>query len=61
MPARSKAQQKAARVALSPNGGETQKWQLKGASGEMYDSMPEEELWELAEPKRKGLPVQKGD
>ncbi|SFJ35828.1 DUF3008 family protein [Aerobium aerolatum] len=61
MPARSKAQQKAAGAALSAKRGETQKSQLKGASREMYDSMTEEELEELAETKRKGLPEKKGD
>lgn len=61
MPARSKAQQKAAGAALSAKRGETQKSQLKGASREMYHSMTEEELEELAETKRKGLPEKKGD
>lgn len=61
MPARSKAQQKAAGAALSAKRGETQKSQLKGTSREMYDSMTEEELEELAETKRKGLPEKKGD
>lgn len=61
MPARSKAQQKAAGAALSAKRGETQKSQLKGASREMCDSMTEEELEELAETKRKGLPEKKGD
>ena len=61
MPARSKAQQKAAGAALSAKRGETQKSQLKGASREMYDSMTEEELEELAETKRNGLPEKKGD
>lgn len=61
MPARSKAQQKAAGAALSAKRGETQKSQLKGASRQMYDSMTEEELEELAETKRKGLPEKKGD
>lgn len=61
MPARSKAQQKAAGAALSAKRGETQKSQLKGASREMYASMTEEELEELAETKRKGLPEKKGD
>lgn len=39
MPSRSKAQQKAAGVALSAKRGDTKKSQLKGASRSMYESM----------------------
>ena len=56
MPARSKAQQKAAGSALSAKRGETPKSKLKGASREMVDSMSEKQLEEFAETKRKGLP-----
>lgn len=48
MPAKSQAQQKAAGAALSAKRGETSKSELKGASREMYDSMSEKELEELA-------------
>ena len=61
MPARSKAQQKAAGAALSAKRGETKKSELKGASREMYESMDEKQLEEFAETKRKGLPEKKGD
>lgn len=56
MPAKSKAQQKAAGAALSAKRGETPRSELKGASREMYDSMTEEELDELASTSRKGKP-----
>ena len=56
MPAKSKAQQKAAGAALSAKHGETKVSDLKGASKEMYDSMNEEQLDELASTKRKGKP-----
>ena len=61
MPAKSKAQQKAAGAALSAKRGETPKSELKGASKEMVDSMTEEELEDLAETKRKNLPDKKDD
>ncbi|MBD1548763.1 DUF3008 family protein [Roseibium aggregatum] len=57
MPAKSEAQQKAAGAALSAKRGETSKSDLKGASREMYDSMSEKELEELASTGSK----QKGD
>jgi len=60
MPAKSKAQQKAAGAALSAKRGETPKKSLKGASKNMADSMSETELEELAHTKRKGLPDKKG-
>jgi hypothetical protein len=61
MPATSKAQQKAAGAALAAKRGEIKKSELKGASIEMYESMSESQLEELAETKRKGLPEKKGD
>ncbi|TYR32907.1 DUF3008 family protein [Mesorhizobium microcysteis] len=61
MPATSKAQQKAAGAALAAKRGEIKKSELKGASIEMYESMNESQLEELAETKRKGLPEKKGD
>ncbi|MBN9073962.1 MAG: DUF3008 family protein [Rhizobiales bacterium] len=61
MPARSKAQQKAAGAALSAKRGETKRNELKGASREMFDSMSEKQLEEFAETKRKGLPEHKTD
>ena len=59
MPARSKAQQKAAGAALSAKRGETPKSKLKGASREMAESMSEKQLEEFAETRRKGLPEKK--
>ncbi|MGF1629214.1 MAG: DUF3008 family protein [Kiloniellaceae bacterium] len=59
MPAKSKAQQKAAGAALAVKRGETSKGALKGASKEMYESMTEKELEDFAETKRKGLPEKK--
>jgi Protein of unknwon function (DUF3008) len=56
MPAKSKAQQKAAGAALSAKRGETPKSKLKGASREMGDSMTEKELRDFAATKRKGKP-----
>ena len=59
MPAKSKAQQKAAGAALSAKRGETAKSKLVGASLEMYNSMTEKELDELASVKRAKLPERK--
>lgn len=56
MPAKSKAQQKAAGAALSAKRGETKKSDLVGASREMVDSMTEEQLEDFASTKRKGKP-----
>lgn len=61
MPAQSKAQQKAAGVALSAKRGETDKSELRGASKAMYDSMSESELAEFAGTTREGKPEHKGD
>lgn len=59
MPAKSKAQQKAAGAALSAKRGDTAKSKLKGASKQMAASMSEKQLEELAETKRKKLPQKK--
>ncbi|AJC79744.1 hypothetical protein IE4803_CH02555 [Rhizobium etli bv. phaseoli str. IE4803] len=56
MPAKSKAQQKAAGAALSAKRGETAKKELKGASKQMVESMSEKQLEEFASTKRKGKP-----
>lgn len=61
MPARSKAQQKAAGAALSAKRGETPKGDLKGASREMLESMTEQQLEELASTRRKGKPEHVAD
>ena len=61
MPAKSKAQQKAAGAALSAKRGDTKVGDLKGASKGMYDSMSESELEDLAETDRKDLPDKKSD
>lgn len=61
MPAKSKAQQKAAGAALSAKRGDTDKSDLKGASKGMYKSMSEDELEDLAHTKRKGKPEHVGD
>jgi Protein of unknwon function (DUF3008) len=59
MPAKSKAQQKAAGAALSAKRGDAKVGELKGASKSMYKSMSETELKDLAETDRKGLPEKK--
>ncbi|WP_309085800.1 DUF3008 family protein [Chelativorans sp.] len=59
MPAKSKAQQKAAGAALSAKRGDTPKSKLKGASRSMVKSMSENQLEELASTKRKKLPQKK--
>lgn len=56
MPAKSKAQQKAAGAALSAKRGGTAVKDLVGASKEMYDTMTEAELDELASTPHDGLP-----
>ena len=48
MPARSKAQQRAAGAALSAKRGETKVGDLQDASKKMYESMSEAELQDLA-------------
>jgi len=57
MPAKSKAQQKAAGAALSAKRGETKTSELKGASKQMADSMSEDQLEDLAHTMRKDLPA----
>jgi hypothetical protein len=56
MPARSKAQQQAAGIALAAKRGEIAVAKLKGASRSMYESMSERQLEEFAETPRKDLP-----
>ena len=56
MPAKSKAQQKAAGAALSAKRGETKVSDLQGASKQMYDSMSEDELEDYASTDRDNLP-----
>lgn len=56
MPAKSKAQQKAAGAALAAKRGELDKSELQGASREMLESMTEEELEEMASTSRKDKP-----
>jgi Protein of unknwon function (DUF3008) len=60
MPATSKAQQKAAGAALAAKRGEAKPRDLQGASKEMFESMTEKELDDLASTPRKGLPERKG-
>jgi hypothetical protein len=60
MPAKSKSQQKAAGAALSAKRGDTSKSSLRGSSREMYESMSEKELRELAHTSHKGKPEKKG-
>jgi hypothetical protein len=59
MPAKSKAQQKAAGAALSAKRGDTKVSELRGASKSMYKSMSEKELDKMASTKRKGKPEHK--
>lgn len=61
MPAKSKAQQKAAGAALSAKRGDTPKSELKGASKSMVESMTEKELEDMASTKRKGKPEHADD
>ena len=61
MPAKSKAQQKAAGAALSAKRGDTPRSALKGASKQMAESMSEKQLEEFASTKRKGKPERVGD
>ncbi|MCC6984085.1 MAG: DUF3008 family protein [Bauldia sp.] len=56
MPAKSKAQQKAAGAALAAKRGETKVGALKGASKSMYSSMSEKELRDFAKTKTRGKP-----
>lgn len=56
MPAKSKAQQKAAGAALAAKRGDMPKSKLKGASKDMEKSMTAGELHDFAATKRKGKP-----
>lgn len=56
MPAKSRAQQKAAGAALAAKRGEMPEQALQGASKQMERSMSEDELEDLAATPRKGLP-----
>lgn len=60
MPAKSKAQQRAAGAALSAKRGDQKVGNLKGASKEMYESMSEKQLEDFAATKRKGKPEHVG-
>lgn len=60
MPAKSKAQQKAAGAALSAKRGQTPKGELKGASRQMVNSMTEAELAAMAKGSTKGKPDHAG-
>jgi hypothetical protein len=56
MPAKSKSQQKAAGAALAAKRSDAKKGDLQGASRDMYESMDEDQLRDLAQTKRKGKP-----
>jgi hypothetical protein len=59
MPARSKAQQRAAGMALAAKRGEIDPATLRGAARQMYVSMTERQLEDYASTPRKGLPEHK--
>ncbi len=61
MPAQSEAQQKAAGAALSAKRGEMKVKDLQGASKDMYDSMTEKELEDMASTKHDNIPDKKDD
>ena len=61
MKAQSKAQQRAAGAALSAKRGETKVKDLQGAAKDMYDSMSEDELEEMASTDHDGLPDEVDD
>ena len=61
MPAQSKAQQRAAGAALAAKRGELDTSDLQGASRDMYETMTESQLADLAETKRKGKPEHAND
>ncbi len=56
MPAKSKAQQKAAGAALAAKRGDIKKSELRGASKSMETSMSAKELHDMASTKREGKP-----
>ena len=59
MPAKSKAQQQAAAIALAAKRGEKKVSELKGASKSMYESMTERELHDFADTKVEDKPKHK--
>ncbi len=59
MPAKSKAQQMAAGVALAAKKGEKPEAELKGAAKSMYESMSKERLEEFASTSQKDKPTHK--
>lgn len=59
MPAKSKSQQKAAGAALAAKRGELDPDELAGASKEMYETMSQDELEDLASTPREDLPEAK--
>lgn len=59
MPAKSKAQQRAAGMALSAKRSETPKSELTGIARGMFESMTEAELEDFAESDRDGKPEHK--
>lgn len=59
MPAKSKAQQKAAGLALAARRGEVSPDELQGAAKSMYASMNESQLEDFAETSRKDKPQHK--
>ena len=61
MPAKSKAQQKAAGAALAAKRGDMPRSKLQGASKSMAESMTEKQLEDFAKTKRKGKPEHVGD
>ncbi|SFH26765.1 Protein of unknwon function [Palleronia marisminoris] len=56
MPAKSKAQQKAAGAALAAKRGETKVSDLQGPAHDMYESMDEDQLEDFASTDRKNKP-----
>lgn len=61
MKATSKVQQQAAGAALAAKRGEAKVKDLKGASKDMYDTMSEAELEDMASTERSDLPERKDD
>ncbi|MCB1479907.1 MAG: DUF3008 family protein [Tepidamorphaceae bacterium] len=59
MPATSRAQQKAAGAALAAKRGDIKKSELQGASIDMYESMSQSELEDLASTSHDDLPGKK--
>lgn len=59
MKARSEAQQKAAGAALSAKRGVTPKSKLQGASKEMFETMTEKELEDMASTSHDKIPKRK--